>query len=240
MTKSTMRPISIALVTIIMAASCGGGSESETTNPPFVEQGASTLADDADVPTDSAAPGDAAGGASESDEPAGDAGDPDSVETEDTIPQNEDDTPAVANLFSSMGVFQSCLEDEGHAFIGQPDAELEASDPVNDSAYIEALTHCAAVSDIQASFTAMQSESDSLDAEGIEERNRQLIHWMDCMEGRGWTFSGVSADARGLNQPSGMEGPDGASFLDSDDMGECATVAGESYEAELEAEGAGE
>jgi hypothetical protein len=242
MAKTTTRLISVALATIIVAASCGSGSEPEATTPSFVEQGAGTLTDDTDVPTDSAAPGDGAGGAAESDEPATDPTDvdSDSETTSDTLPQNEDDTPAVANLFSSMGVFQSCLEDEGHAFIGRPDPELEASDPVNDSAYVEALTHCAAVSNIVESFAAMQSESDSLDAEGIETRNRQLIHWMDCMEGRGWAFSGVTSDARGLNQPAGMEGPDGASFLDSDDMGECATVAGESYEAELEAEGAGE
>jgi hypothetical protein len=239
MNKSNMRLVSVALATIIIAGSCSS-SESETTTPAFVEQGADTLDAETDVPTDSAAPGEGIGGAAESDDPADDAGDPDFVPTEDTLPQNEDDTPAVDNLFSSMALFQSCLEDEGHAFIGRPDPELEASDPVNDSGYGDALGKCAAVSNIVESFTAMQSESDSLDAEGIEERNRQLVHWMDCMEGRGWTFSGVTSDGRGLNTPAGMEGPDGASFFESDDMGECATVAGDSYEAELEAEGAGE
>lgn len=226
MRTSLTRSLATAAVIGLTAAACGsGGSDGEAADASssFVEQGAGQAAE---IPVETSSP---------TEEGAGGAAEAEGVEpTSVTLPQNEDDTPAVASMFEALAIFRTCLEDEGYEFIGRPDPEAEATDPVNDSGYLEALGKCAAVSQIVEAMTAMQEESSNLDTEGIEERNRQLVFWTDCMEGRGWTIGGVTTDERGLNTPSDMQGPDGASFLDSDDLGECATVAGEEYEASLE------
>ncbi len=71
-----------------------------------------------------------------------------------------------------------------------------------------------------------------MNQEEIEERNRGLVVWADCMRGRGWTIDDLVPDDSGLLQPEGLTPPEGESLLGSDDMSECASTA----QAEVEAD----
>jgi len=231
---ATFSRTAVLLAIALTAAACGGGSTDTTAGGganDFVLQGDQAL-DDAAITssTTTAAPvADAAGGAAESA-----AGDTEAFEsTSDTVPQNEDEGSAIGNLFEAFGVFRTCLDDEGYSFIGRPDPTLEPTDPVNDAGYVEALGKCAAVSDIINALEAQQAESENLDTEGIETRNRQLVLWIDCMEGRGFVISEITTDERGLNSPTAIEPPAGQSIFDGDDMGECAAIAGRLYDEQV-------
>lgn len=224
------------IVTIaLVAAACGAGTttdEAETAAREFVVQGEESLSDSVvTAPTTSAAEGTAGAAESEVEDPSA------FVSTADTVPQNEEEGSAITGLFEALAVFASCLDDEGYEFIGRPDPTLEADDPVNDAGYIDALTKCAAVSQIIQALETQQAESDNLDTEGIETRNRQLVYWTDCMVGRGWTIGTIATDERGLNSPTELDPPAGQSFIDSPDLGECATIAGAAYDDELAQEG---
>jgi hypothetical protein len=229
-----IRRIATLVAIALTAAACGAEStpaEVENAAQGFVVQGDESLSEDAPTSTTTTV-AEGAGGAAESA-----ADDPEAFEsTTGTLPQNEDDESAIGGLFEAFAIFRTCLDDEGYSFIGPPDPTLEADDPVNDSGYGTALGKCAALSDIQNAVAAQQSESANMNAEEIETRNRQLVYWTDCMEGRGFVISGISADENGLNQPTGIEGPDGQSLFDSDDMAECATVAAEAYDSAVAAE----
>lgn len=154
-------------------------------------------------------------------DPTNDQSEPTFDATDDTIPENADDTPAALTMLDALGLFNSCLADEGVAFIGIPDASLEPTDPVNDQSYLDALSMCNNISGIGAAFQAFQTENDSLTTEEIEERNRGLVTWMDCMTGRGYTIDGVTSDERGLNTPNLVAAPEGKDIFDNQDMGEC-------------------
>ena len=233
---SAIARIATVVTIALTAAACGAASTTETAEPAaqeFVVQGEESLPDSVvTTPTTSAAEGST--GAAESEDRSA------FVSTADTVPQNDEEGSAITGLFEALAVFASCLGDEGYDFIGRPDPALEADDPVNDSGYIEALTKCAAVSQIIEALAAQEAESDNLDTEGIETRNRQLVYWTDCMVGRGWTIGAVATDENGLNTPTELEPPDGQSLIDSPDMGEGATVAGAAYEDELAEEGSAE
>jgi hypothetical protein len=229
------------LVTIALAAAACGASDTATESEPptdFVVQGDQALDTDA-ITTTSTTEAAASDGASGAGESAGN--ETEAFEsTSDTLPQNEDEGSAIGGLFEAFAVFRTCLDEEGYAFIGRPDPTLEATDPVNDSGYGEALGKCAAVSDIVNAVEAQQSESENLDTEGIETRNRQLVLWVDCMEGRGFVISEITTNERGLNQPTNIEAPEGQSLFDSDDMAECATIAAQLYDEQLAAENEGD
>jgi hypothetical protein len=231
-----IRRIAMIVTIALVAAACGAGTTTDEAEPAtreFVVQGEESLPDSVvTAPTTSASEGTAGAAESEVEDPSA------FVSTTDTVPQNEDEGSAITGLFEALAVFASCLEDEGYDFIGRPDPTLEADDAVNDAGYIDALTKCAAVSQIIEAFEAQQSESDSLDTEGIETRNRQLVYWTDCMVGRGWTIGTIATDERGLNSPTELAAPDGQSLIDSPDLGECATIAGAAYDDELAQAGA--
>lgn len=233
MRSSRARIAAIAASVALIAAACGGGSDATTDEADsvddFVIQGDETLDPDATTTT-TEAPAEGGGGASETDDGDDDGATFDA--TTDTIPTDgEEDEFGVGGLFAALGSFTSCLEVEGYAFIGRPNPELEATDPVNDSGYGEALGTCAATSNIGQAFSDFQSASDNLSTGQIETRNRTLVFWVDCMEGRGWEVGEPSTDTNGLQQPNNLTPPEGESIFGSDDLAECSVVAQQEYEA---------
>lgn len=228
-----MRMVALAAAMALGATACGGGSDGESadeTVDDFVIQGDDAIdLSDATTTTEAADDG-GSGGAAE----GGDNG-PEFDETTDTVPTGDDgDEFGVGNLFTALAQFTDCLEVEGYEFIGQPNPDLEPTDPRQDPGYIDALTTCAATSNIAQAFQEFSTASDNLSTEQIQTRNRQLVFWTDCMEGRGWVIGEPSVDANGLQQPTDLTPPDGESVLSSDDLAECATVAADAYEASLE------
>ncbi|MEM7140019.1 MAG: hypothetical protein AAF548_03240 [Actinomycetota bacterium] len=228
----TCRALAAVVAVTVLAAACGGGGDDTEAGdePGFVLQDEGSVDLDSATTTTEAADDTASAGASEGD------GQPTFDETSDTIPTDEEEDAGVGNLFVALSSFTSCLEVEGYEFIGQPSQDREPTDPVNDPGYIEALSTCAATSNIAQAFQEFQTASDNLSPEEIEERNRQLVFWIDCMEGRGWIIGEPSVDAKGLQQPTDLTPPDGESVLGSDDLQECAGVAGDAYEESLEGE----
>ena len=227
-----MRRSAVALVAALalVATACGGGSESETEDASsgFVIQGEQTLDTDEVTTTTESTDADGGGGAGEGD------GSPVFDTTEDTIPDGEDDDTAQgAGIFEAMNIFSSCLEVEGYQFIGAPNPEDDSS-PTNDPAYLDALGTCAAASNIQQAFQDFQNASGNLTTEQIETRNRTLVFWVDCMEGRGWQIGEPSVDAKGLQTPTDLTPPDGEDLLGSDDLEECSGSAGREYEESIE------
>lgn len=225
------RSITLFVAVALVAGACGGGDDGDAADDrvtDFVEQDSGNL--DLDEVTTTTEGGDSGGaGASEGD------GSPTFDETSDTVPTgDEGDEFGVGGLFGALSTFSSCLEVEGYQFIGPPDPDGEPTDPVNDPGYGEALGRCAATSNIQQAFRDFQNASENLTTEQIETRNRTLVFWIDCMEGRGWVIGEPSVDANGLQQPTDLTPPDGESIMGSDDLEECAGVAQEEYEASLE------
>jgi len=149
-----------------------------------------------------------------------------------TIPLNDDTSDPIDGVFKAMQIFNGCLSDKGTAFIGIPTAGGDPKDPVNDSRYISDLIECAAISQIQGAFQQLQTASDNIPADQIEDRNRGLVEWADCLKGRGWRLAALSPDRRGLLQiPRDLSPPDGQAILDSDDMQECRDIAVDRLEA---------
>ena len=221
-----MRIPALLAVLAIAATSCGGGG-TETANasaPSFVEQGAGTAEQDL-LPTSTVAADAGAGGFSEAE------GGEELTET--TLPQNEQSqSENVDDLFTAMRVFNTCLEDEGRPFIGfDPDAPDD--DPRRDPVYIEALVKCAALSQIQEAMASADLGSEGKTPEEIEEQNRGMLSFQNCLKGRGWDVPDSVPDENGLLQlGQDLGAPEGENILDSDDMNDCR-IAGQ---AELEEE----
>jgi hypothetical protein len=227
----TPRLIAALLPIALFAAACGGGSETGTANTPaandFVIQGDDVL-DDAQLPPEETGPDEEqSGGASESEGPA----DPPEFDvTEDTLPVGEEED-ADSVFFEAVGEFTQCLTVEGYDFIGIPNEDLPATDPVNDPGYLDSLGQCAASSQIISKMAAAEDTS-SLTAEEIETQNREFNVFVDCLTGRGWTIPTPTPDENGVLQPPYVElaqtwvPPDGTGLLDggefnTDDFGEC-------------------
>jgi hypothetical protein len=171
--------------------------------------------------------------------PAAPTGDETDDETDDgtgdeagdtTIPLNESDEPASAKLLKALGVFNACLDDEGVEFIGAPSPDNPAT---NDPAYVDALSTCAARSNIVQALAEAESENQDLSPEEIEERNESYLLWRDCMIDRGWNIPEPVPDAEGRLFSFGgggdggaqLEPPPGENLLDSEDLAECADEA---------------
>lgn len=249
----------VVAITALLAAACGGSGPGDANGDDALDGdvialGDGVALDDTEIvaTTTTRPASDSAGGAGEGD---GDAGEGDGggeadgdvtagagldATTGDTLPRNEEESGDPANLFSAMRVFNECLADEGQSFIGVPDDSLEPDDPVNDPEYLDALQKCAGLSNIQQAFADFQEANTNLTQVEIEERNRGLVVWADCLRGRGWSIDDLEPDDRGLLTPVGLEPPDGESLLGGDDMQECAATAQAEIESDDEDGGATE
>ncbi len=166
--------------------------------------------------------------------------DPKSGDSSDTtIPLNEDGN-VIDSLFSSMKIFNSCLEEHGVEFLGDP-RTAEPGSPAADPEYLETLGTCAAKSKIMDAMTAWQDAGKDLTPEQIEDSNKGITLWKECMIGKGWNVE-LSPDERGMLQPGiDMTGPNGESALTgADTMKDCADKSQEELEAQgIDIEGLG-
>ena len=137
-----------------------------------------------------------------------------------TIPLLEEKAPPGIQMMDALEEFNGCLEEEGVEFIGRPDATLGEGALVNQPAYIEALTLCAARSGIVSAMQEFQMSRVSRTPEKIREDNEQFVALTGCLRSRGWTVSDPMPDADGsLGPGDDFRGPDGD--LDMGDIRSC-------------------
>ena len=137
-----------------------------------------------------------------------------------TIPLAEEKVPPGIQMMDALEEFNGCLDEEGVEFIGRPDATLGEGEPVNQPAYIEALTLCAARSGIVSAMQEFQTSRTGRTPEKIREDNEQFIAMAGCLRSKGWTVSDPMPDADGsLGPGDDFRGPDGD--LDMDDIRSC-------------------
>ena len=137
-----------------------------------------------------------------------------------TIPLAEEKVPPGIQMMDALEEFNGCLADEGVEFIGPPNADLGAGDPVNQPAYIEALTLCAGRSGIVTAMQEFQNSRVGRSTEQIREDNEQFIAITECLRRKGWTVSDPMPDADGsLGPGEDFRGPDGD--LDIGDIRSC-------------------
>ena len=137
-----------------------------------------------------------------------------------TIPLLEEKAPPGIQMMDALEEFNGCLEEEGVEFIGRPDETLGEGAPVNQPAYIEALTLCAARSGIVSAMQEFQMSRVSRTPEKIREDNEQFVALTGCLRSRGWTVSDPMPDADGsLGPGDDFRGPDGD--LDMGDIRSC-------------------
>ena len=147
-----------------------------------------------------------------------------------TIPLAKQD-PTTA-LFTSIGVFQSCLKGLGVTFAGAPSASNPNS-PTNSPSYIKSLTTCAAQSNIVQALKAEQTAQDDLTPKQVANENKIYLKWRICMIGRGWGVPVPKPDAKGALFSFGTTGgggpqltpPPGQSLLSSPDVQACIALA---------------
>jgi hypothetical protein len=138
----------------------------------------------------------------------------------DTIPLAEEKAPPGIQMMNALEEFNGCLEEEGVEFIGRPDATLGDGALVNQPAYIEALTLCAARSGIINAMQEFQMSRVGRTPETIREDNEQFIALTGCLRSRGWTISDPMPDADGsLGPGDDFRGPDGG--VDMDEIRSC-------------------
>lgn len=239
--RNRLAPLSLVAVLALVVSACGGGdADSGSAGPDFVVQGSQSL-DTSDFATTTTAPAGGAGGASEGGTGAGAGeetespdGDGDGTAGTTTLPQNEvSQEEAVDDMFTAMRTFNSCLEDEGTTFLGDPRGAAP-DDPASAPEYLEALTKCAAVSQIQDAMASLDLGSEGKTPEEIEEQNRGLVGFVDCLKGRGWDPAPLEPDENGLLQVGDLGAPDGENLFDSNDMDDCRRIGQQNAADEAE------
>jgi len=136
--------------------------------------------------------------------------------TGETIPLNKDDRPPEVRLFEAYGNFRECLEDKGYGIDGN------LTDPNNpayqDSAYREAVTTCAARTDIVTVLQEVQATRANLTPEEVEKRNEVFIELRDCLVDKGWEVETTTSEI-GLLEPKVFQNADGE--LDEREINQC-------------------
>jgi len=157
-----------------------------------------------------------------------------SGQTADTIPLASSDPQT--KFFSALSTFSSCLKGLGVKFIGIPDAKNPNS-PTNDKNYINALSTCAAKSNILGAIKAYGTFQDNLTPDQIKTQNKGYLAWRTCMIGRGWGIPEPKPDSKGrlfsFSTSGGGGGgstpnftpPPGQDIVTSGDVQACAAEA---------------
>ncbi len=143
--------------------------------------------------------------------------DPDAASDPDaTVPQNVDTRPPEIKLFDAFGKFRGCLEDRGYGIEGDL---LDPNNPAyQDPDYVDAVSTCAARTDIVAILQEVQATRSSLTPEEVEQRNEVFTALRDCLESRGWTVETSSSEI-GLLEPTVFQNAEGV--LDERDINQC-------------------
>lgn len=134
----------------------------------------------------------------------------------DTIPLNKDDRPPELRLFDAFGKFRSCLEDKGYGIEGDL---LDPQNPAyKDPAYVEAVSTCAARTDIVNILQEVQATRANLTPEEVEQRNEVFTELRTCLEAKGWTVETTTSEI-GLLEPKVFQNAEGV--LDERDINQC-------------------
>jgi hypothetical protein len=226
-----------ALLVVTFAAGCGSSSKSSsslTTNTIDAGQvniqlppGWKVTKSGAIRPASAVASSGSATGATGASGTTGASG-----QTADTIPLASQD--AQTKFFAALSSFSSCLKGLGVKFIGIPDAKNPKS-PTNDKNYIDALSKCAAKSNILQALKDYGTFQDNLTPDQIKIQNKGYLLWRKCMIGRGWGIPEPKPDAKGRLfsfSASGNGGgtpnftpPPGQDIVTSGDVQDCASEA---------------
>ena len=140
-----------------------------------------------------------------------------------TVPLAEEERvhPGV-RLMSALDEFNACLAEEGHEWIGFPDAVQGPEAPVNQPAYLEALQLCNSRTGISDAYQDYETSYSDLSPEEIQEENRGFIDLVDCLRGLGWSVSELRPNEDGLLNPGDeFVGPDGR--IVTEDIRDCAS-----------------
>ncbi len=140
-----------------------------------------------------------------------------------TVPLAEEDRvhPGV-RLMSALDEFNACLAEEGHEWIGFPDAAQGPEALVNQPAYLEALQLCNSRTGISDAYQDYQTSRSGLSPEEIRQENEDFIDLVDCLRRLGWSVSDLRPDEDGLLNPGDeFAGPDGG--IVTDDIRDCAS-----------------
>ena len=136
--------------------------------------------------------------------------------TVETIPLNKDDRPPELRLFDAFGKFRSCLEDKGYGIEG--DLQDPSNPAYQDPAYVDAVSTCAARSDIVSVLQEVQATRSNLTPEEVEARNEVFTVLRTCLEAKGWTVETATSEI-GLLEPVTFQNADGE--LDERDINQC-------------------
>ena len=224
------------LVAMVVAAGCGGAASEATQKVTLLTADApteivvsttSTTTTSSTTTTTAVAAETTIRTASETSVDGGDEAGPATTSTtttaepvKETIPLAEEKAPPGIQMMNALEEFNGCLEEEGVEFIGRPDATLGDGALVNQPAYIEALTLCAARSGIIDAMQEFQMSRVSRTPETIREDNEQFIALTGCLRSKGWTISDPMPDADGsLGPGDDFQGPDGG--VDMDEIRSC-------------------
>ncbi len=140
-----------------------------------------------------------------------------------TIPLAEQERvhPGV-RLMSALDEFNACLAEEGHEWIGFPDAAQGPEALVNQPAYLEALQLCNSRTGISDAYQDYETSRSGLSPEEIRQENEDFIALVDCLRRLGWSVSDLRPDEDGLLNPGDeFTGPDGG--IVTDDIRDCAS-----------------
>ena len=224
------------LVAMVVAAGCGGAASEATQKVTLLTADApteivvsttSTTTTSSTTTTTAVAAETTIRTASETSVDGGDEAGPATTSTtttaepvKETIPLVEEKAPPGIQMMNALEEFNGCLEEEGVEFIGRPDATLGEGALVNQPAYVQALTLCAARSGIIDAMQEFQMSRVDRTPETIREDNEQFIALTGCLRSKGWTISDPMPDADGsLGPGDDFRGPDGG--VDMDEIRSC-------------------
>ena len=142
-----------------------------------------------------------------------------------TIPLAEEDINPGLKLMGALDDFNTCLAAEGYQWIGFPNADLGANDPVNQPGYLEALQFCNSRTGIANAYQDFQTSRSDMAPDEIRQANEDFIELADCLRTRGWEIGELRPDENGLLSPgdqfSSVDGD-----IDTDEIRDCISEIG--------------
>ena len=143
----------------------------------------------------------------------------------DTIPLAEEDINPGLKLMGALDDFNACLATEGYSWIGFPNADLGANDPVNQPGYLEALQLCNSRTSISNAYQDFQTSRTDLAPEMVRQENEDFIDLADCLRTKGWDIGELRPDENGLLSPGDrFSSADGD--IDTGEISDCISEIG--------------
>ena len=142
-----------------------------------------------------------------------------------TIPLAEEDINPGLKLMGALDDFNTCLAAEGYQWIGFPNADLGANDPVNQPGYLEALQFCNSRTGIANAYQDFQTSRSDMASDEIRQANEDFIELVDCLRTRGWEIGELRPDENGLLSP-GDQFSSADGDIDTDEIRDCISEIG--------------